>query len=69
MFNIDPIKIRNLMFEHGLAIRGLSQKAGLAELTTAKILRGSQLNARTIGKLAAALGVKGEEILMEGQES
>ena len=65
MFEVNPAKVKSLMFEQNMTIRALSQKAGLAELTTAKILRGSQSNARTIGKLAAALGVKGEELILE----
>ena len=65
MFEVNPAKITSLMFERGLTIRGLAQKAGLTETTAAKAIRGSQSNARTIGKLAAALGVKGEEILLD----
>lgn len=67
MFNVDPTKIRNLMFERGLTIRGLAQKAGVAEMTAAKSIRGSQFNARTVGKIAAALGVKGEDILAKAE--
>ena len=65
MFEVNPTKIKSLMFERGLTIRGLAQKAGLTETTAAKAVRGTQANARTVGKLAAALGVKGEEIIME----
>ncbi|MBR0061709.1 MAG: helix-turn-helix domain-containing protein [Selenomonadaceae bacterium] len=65
MFEVNPAKVKSLMFEKSLTIRGLAQKAGLTETTAAKAIRGSKSNAMTVGKLAAALGVRGEDILME----
>ena len=65
MFELDTAKIKSLLFARGLTLRGLAQAAKLTETTAAKVVQGSKANARTISKLAAALGVKGEDLIME----
>lgn len=69
MFNVNPAEVRRLMIEHGLTIRELSRAAQVTETTAAKFLRGAQCNARTLSKLARALGVSGEQLLRGGSNT
>ncbi|MBQ3444335.1 MAG: helix-turn-helix transcriptional regulator [Selenomonadaceae bacterium] len=64
MYELDTRKIASLMFDRQLTVRSVSTIARLTPTTTSKIIRGKVTpNAKTIGKLAQALGVKGEELL------
>ena len=72
MFEVNPAKVKSLMFEKSLTIRGLAQKAGLTETTAAKAIRGSKSNAMTVGKLAAARGHHPEDnelFIVEGDSA
>ncbi len=65
MFKLDERKIRNLMFTLQLSGRALAKKAGLTPKTLGNLIRGkAKANARSVGKLAQALGVNGEEIII-----
>lgn len=65
MLEVNSARIRSLLLERSMSIRDLAKAAKLTEVTTAKALRGAKANIKTVGKLATALGVRGEEILME----
>lgn len=64
MFEIDTQKIASLMFDKQLTVREVSAQARLTPTTTSKLIRGkARPNAKTVGKLAMALGVNGAEII------
>ena len=66
MFEVDTRKIASLMFDRQLTVRSVSTIARLTPTTTSKIIRGKVTpNAKTIGKLAQALGVKGEDLILK----
>ena len=66
MYELDTQKIASLMFEKALCGRDLAIQAGITPTTASKIIRGTtKSNAKTIGKLAQALGVKGEELILK----
>lgn len=65
MFKVDSRRLSALMLRKCLTIRELSRKAKLSEMTTAKFLRGARANGRTLGKLAAALNVDAEELILK----
>ena len=66
MFELDTKKIASLMFEKKLTVREVSAQAQLSPTTTSKLIHGKNYsNAKTVGKLAQALGVKGEELILK----
>lgn len=66
MFELNYKAIRRIMVEKGLTISDLSLSAPLTQTTVARLMRdGARANARTTGKLAAALGVDPKEIILE----
>lgn len=65
MFQIDSKKIRDSMFKKQFNIATLARAAQLTEKTVASLLNHRRANARTIGKIADALGVNGEDLIME----
>lgn len=58
---IDKIKFEICLAKKKQTIKGIS--SGLSSSTIAKIRREENVSPRTIGKLAAALGVEPEEII------
>lgn len=66
MFELDEKKIRGLMIEHELTIRALARKARITEVTASRLSRkGARATARTLGKIAKAFGVNGEELILK----
>lgn len=63
MFEIDSGVVRGLMLERQKTIKQLASDAKITPVTAARLIRGGRANARTTGKLAAALGVNGERII------
>lgn len=68
MFEMNTRKIACLMFDKQLNIRELAAQARLTPTTTSKLIRGkARPTAKTVGKLAQALGVNGEDIIKSAQ--
>lgn len=66
MFELDADKIRAIMLKKALTIREAANLAPITATTLHKILHGGvKVNARTAGRLAAALGVDPKEIILE----
>lgn len=64
MFELDGKAIRSLLIERQMTIRELAQRAEVTETTAQKVTRGNaKTNARTTGKISAALGVDAQQIL------
>ena len=62
MFKIGD-KLRAIMFERKLTIRAMALICGLNNRTIGKLLKNGAANARTIGKIAAGLGISGSSLL------
>lgn len=66
MFELDTGKIASLMFDKQLTVREVSEQARLTPTTTSRLIRGkAKPNAKTVGKLAQALGVNGADIIVK----
>lgn len=68
MFELDSSAIRSLLIERRMTIRELAQRADITETTAARLTReGSKSNAKTLGKVATALGVGGNELILSSK--
>lgn len=65
MFQLDTVKLRGLIFEKKISASKLAETANLTVKTVSKIIKGGRANAMTIGKLAAALSVDGEQLILK----
>lgn len=66
MFKVNAKKIRGLMFSQQLNISELAAKANLKNATVSRLMTdGATANAATIGKISAALGCDGEELILK----
>ena len=64
MFELDSAAIRSLLVEKQMTLRDFAKTAGITETTAQKVARGNaKTNARTTGKISAALGVVADKIL------
>lgn len=64
MFELDGSAIRSLLIERQMTLRDFAKTAGITETTAQKVARGNaKTNARTTGKISAALGVDAQQIL------
>lgn len=69
MFRINAKKIRQLMFAQQLSLTKLAKLAHLQKNSVARLFKdGAKVKTETVGKIAAALGVDGEEIILEQQK-
>ena len=67
MFKVDAKKIRSLMFAQKINISELATKAKLQNASVSRLMTdGATANAATIGKISAALGCDGEELILKG---
>ena len=65
MSNINAKKIRALMFSQQLNISELAKKSNLQNASISRLMTdGATANAATIGKISAALGCDGEELII-----
>ena len=64
MFQVDSIKLRDLMFARKINIAGLARSAKITEKTVANLLNGSKANAKTVGKISAALNCEGKDLIV-----
>lgn len=65
MFEVNAQRVRDLVVERGLSLRGFAQAAGLNELTARKSLTdGTKLTLATIGGLAKYFGVGADELIV-----
>ena len=62
MFRIGN-KLRDVMLERKLTIRDVASLAGLNNRTVGKVLKNGLANAKTVGLIAAGLGISGAELL------
>ena len=60
---INARRIETLMAEMGLTKRGMSQRCGISAQNLSTIIRRGTCEPRTVGKLAAGLGVPVAEII------
>lgn len=66
MFKVNAKKIRGLMFSQQLNISELAAKANLKNASVSRLMTdGATANAATIGKISAALGCDGEELILK----
>lgn len=56
--NIDGRKLRSEIARQQLTVIDFAKKAGLSGVAVYKALGGSRANTKTLGKMAAALGVE-----------
>lgn len=69
MFKVNAKKIRALMFAQKINISELASKAKLQNSSVSRLMTdGATANAQTIGKLAAALDVDGENLILKGDD-
>ena len=69
MFNVNAKKIRSLMFAQQITNSKLARKANLQNASISRLTRdGATANAATIGKIAAALGIDGEKLILEKED-
>ena len=55
-----------LMISRQMTARDVARAAQLTETTTQRLTKpGAKANARTVGKLAIALGVDGDELILQ----
>lgn len=65
MFELDAVKIRRLMFAAKFDPATLAKKAGISPPTAAKVIRdGAKVNFSIVGKIADALGVDGNTLII-----
>lgn len=65
MFKLNGAAIRSLMIERQMTLSDFAKNAGINPGTAAKVMRGdAKANARTTGRIATALGVSADEILL-----
>lgn len=70
MIVIDGKKIQQLMFAKKICGRDLAALAQITPTTASKLIRGkTNPNPKTIGKLASALGVRGEDLILKEEKN
>ena len=66
MIQIDIVKLQMNVMKSQKSLRKLAEETGLQEsLISRAVNHGGRVHLRTVGRLAAALGVEPQEIVME----
>lgn len=66
MYKINEKTLRRLMIQQKLNASDLARMSGLRVLTVSKLLKGGQVALlSTVGKIADALHIDGEELILE----
>lgn len=66
MFKVNSARIRDLLFQSGLSLRKLAEKAGLNALTAGKLIRdGATASPKTISALAKFFNVDGNSLILQ----
>lgn len=63
--NISATKIETILAERGITKVTLANKAGISRQNISTIIRRGSAEPKTVGKLAAALGVSVEELIQK----
>lgn len=63
--DIDTIKIETMLAERGMTKTALAELSGISRQNISTIIRRGSCNPKTVGKLAAGLGVNVADILEE----
>ena len=67
MYEVDAEKLRQLIMKNGLNISDVAKKAGVQNATIKKLLDGGAVALlSTIGKIAGALNVDGDNLILKG---
>lgn len=61
--DIDTIKIETMLAERGMTKTALAELSGISRQNISTIIRRGSCNPKTVGKLAAGLGVNVADIL------
>ena len=65
MFEIDAGEVRRLMFATKFSTLDLANNAGISRTTAAKVIRdGAKVNFNIVGKIADALNVDGNNLIL-----
>lgn len=66
MFQINSMRIRELVFERGLSIAAFAKQSGLTEITARKVINdGAKVSMKTLGTLAKFFGTTGENLILK----
>lgn len=62
-FHINAVAVVKAMANCGMGYVALTRKAGVSSATVANVVKGGHVTGETLGKIAGALGVKGETLI------